>query len=250
MNAGYEARFRAGGIGSRWQAGVGGATVVRFAWIDERPFNYVEASELVGCDVALARLAIEAAGHTFEPVQTTFGEMLPGLGEGRWDVTTGMFVTPERQKVAHFTAPIWSLSDGLLVSADEHRVAGYGDVARLGLPLAVLRGQVQGAHALRHGVASGSLALFDTYADAAAAVRRGDVVAYASVALAHQEHLAATSDGALRLVRITSDEALPSTGAFACASAELRNLIDVQLRRITDIDHPHEPSPNPAMWVS
>ena len=119
---------------------------VRFAWIDERPFNYLDDGRLVGCDVALARRAVEGLGEPFEPLRTTFGELLPGLAEGRWEVTTGMFVTAERQALAPFTEPIWSLSDGLLVAEEEIRIAGYRDLARLGVRVAVLRGQVQHGH--------------------------------------------------------------------------------------------------------
>jgi polar amino acid transport system substrate-binding protein len=222
---------------------------VRFAWIDERPFGYVDDSGLVGCDVSLARWAIRSAGEAFEPVHTTFGELLTGLTDGRWDVTTGMFVTEERAAVAHFTHPIWSLADGLLVAADEDRVSGYGDVARLGLRLAVLRDQVQVDHALEHGVSPQSLVLFETYDEAAGAVLRGEVPAYASVALAHQEHLAARGDRRARLVRVPPHETAPSVGAFACGSTQIRDALNAHLAALVRVNDPPEPSPDPATWV-
>ncbi|MCO7238798.1 transporter substrate-binding domain-containing protein [Aeromicrobium sp. CnD17-E] len=88
---------------------------MRFAWIDERPFNYLPAEGLTGCDGALARAAFSRLGVEFEPVRTTFAEMLPGLAQGLWDVTTGMFATPHRRAIASFTRPVWSLRDGILV---------------------------------------------------------------------------------------------------------------------------------------
>ena len=222
---------------------------VRFAWIAERPFNYLDDGRLVGCDVALARRAVEGLGEPFEPVHTTFGELLPGLTRGLWEVTTGMFVTPEREAVARFTEPIWSLADGLLVAEGEAHLTGYRDLARLGLPLAVLRGQVQRDHARINGLGQDLLVLFDSYDEAADAVSRGDVAAYASVALAHQEHLAHGDGDGLRLVRVPSAEVAPSVGAFACASAEVRDALDAQIRALVDTSHPAEPSPDPSRWV-
>ena len=39
---------------------------VRFAWIDERPFNYLDGSRLVGCDVAVASIDALASGQGVE----------------------------------------------------------------------------------------------------------------------------------------------------------------------------------------
>jgi len=67
----------------------------------------------------------------FKPVRTTFIELLPGLGQGRWDVTTGMFITPARRHLASFTRAIWSLRDGILVSlVAGHRSPGSGGYSR------------------------------------------------------------------------------------------------------------------------
>jgi polar amino acid transport system substrate-binding protein len=225
---------------------------MRFAWIDERPFNYEIDGVPAGCDVALARAAFTALGHPFEPIRTTFGELLPGLESGRWDVTTGMFTTSERARQAFFTRPIWTLRDGLLVN-DSHRshrdISGYVALAKEGRKLAVLSGQVQRAHALRHGVAPADLVEFDAYDDAAAAVLDGRVAAYASVALAHEEHLAALPDrSGLVCVPVPASEVTPAPGAFACASAEIRDALDQALGRLLGADLPGEPSPDPSSW--
>ena len=51
------------------------------------PCNYLDAGRIVGCDVDLARRAVEGLGEAFEPLHTTFGELLPGLTQGLWEVT-------------------------------------------------------------------------------------------------------------------------------------------------------------------
>jgi len=52
----------------------------------------------------------------FKPVETEFAELLPGLSDGRWRMSTGLFGTEERRKSAQFSRPIWALPDGLLVT--------------------------------------------------------------------------------------------------------------------------------------
>ncbi|GAA1016603.1 hypothetical protein Aple_085820 [Acrocarpospora pleiomorpha] len=221
---------------------------MRFAWIDERPFNYETDGVLAGCDVALARAAFAVLGHPFEPVHATFGEMLPGLEDDRWDVTTGMFITPERERRAFFTRPVWSLRDGLLVSDSHRYISGYAALAEGEFMVAVLSGQVQRDHALRHGVAPADLVEFDTYDEAAAAVLDGRVAAYASVALAHEEHLALDDRSGLTCVPVPSSEVAPAPGAFACASEEIRDALDKALGRLLGPGLPGEPSADPSAW--
>lgn len=224
---------------------------MRFAWIDERPFNYEVDDVVTGCDVELARRVFAALGHSFEPIHATFGELLPGLRQDRWDVTTGMFVTSEREGHAFFTRPIWSLRDGLLVAHANRYITGYTALARERLKVAVLAGQVQRDHALRLGVDPADLVEFGTYVEAAAAVLDGRVAAYASVALAHEEHLSTLPDHEHRriaCVPIPSGEAAPALGAFACASEEIRVALDQVLAELLGPGSPGEPSPDPSTW--
>lgn len=223
---------------------------MRFAWIDERPFNYLdERDELVGCDVALARAACHRIGVEFEPVHTTFAQLLPGLSHGLWDFTTGMFITPERQRVAAFTRPIWSLQDGILVSSSLGAVtSGYRSMSSKGKRLAVLRDQVQWANAQAHGFRSHDLVIYETYPLAVEALRAGTVDGYASVSLAHREYLAVHPDLELTVTTVPADEVAPSLGAFACSSPGLAHDLDLALNQLLGTQPPQEPSPDPADW--
>ncbi len=208
---------------------------MRFAWIDEPPFGYATADGPAGSDVELARLAFARVGWRFEPVHATFADLLPGLHDGRWDVTVGMFVTTERAALARFTRPIWALSDGLLVRREHAHVTGYTDLARAGMTVAVLGGQVQEGHALRLGVEPGRLVVLDTYPDGAAAVADGRADAYATAAPAHEDYLrslAAAERAALVCVRVPDDEVPAAPGAFACASEEVRAELDTALAAV------------------
>lgn len=226
---------------------------MKFAWIDERPFNYLsgprDAPVLVGCDASLARAAFGRLGVDFEPVKTTFAELLPGLARGRWDVTTGMFLTPERRKRADFTRPIWSLGDGILIPASARStVDGYRSLAASGARIAVLRDQVQITNALANGFTWRDIVLYEDYGTAAAAVSHGEVGGYASVELAHREYLAANADTNVTVVAVPTEETAPSCGAFACSSRHISDRMDIVLNEILGDGDPAEPSADPSSW--
>jgi polar amino acid transport system substrate-binding protein len=201
---------------------------MKFGWIAEAPFGYAtEDGRATGCDVELAYHAFAKLGERFEPVETEFAELLPGLRDGRWDVTVGMFITPERASRAAFTMPIWALRDGLLISKEDvGKIDGYGSLARLGGKLAVLHGQVQRQTALRLGIAEDALVNLRDYDEAAEAVAAGRVRAYASVERAHREHLARNPGTTLACVAVPTSEKPAEPGAFACRSREIAQRLD------------------------
>jgi polar amino acid transport system substrate-binding protein len=203
---------------------------VRFAWIDEPPFNWVENGQLKGRDVELARRIFAMVGEAFEPVRTEFGELLSGLRDGRWDVTTGMFITPDRMARAAFTRPIWTLADGLLVRRETaSEIEAYCSIARIGGKLAVLRGQMQEQTALKWGVKPENLIILENYAEAASAVVSGAAVAYASVELAHREHIAQHPTEDLVCVVVHDEEKPAEPGGFACADSSVRDRLNAAL---------------------
>ena len=80
---------------------------MKFGYLIEPPFNYRLADGTVtGCDVELAKAMLAHIGeNNFEPVETEFAELLPGVAAGRWRMTTGLFATEERKKIAIFSRP-------------------------------------------------------------------------------------------------------------------------------------------------
>ena len=162
----------------------------RFAFLQEPPFCFSTADGLVGgCDVELARHVVEELGlGRFEPIEARFAELLPGLADRRWQMTTGLFITQVRRRSVRFSWPIWALHDGLMVAAGNPKdLNGYRSLAAdPSARLAVIAGQVQHETALALGVPSGRIAVFSTQEEAAQAVGRGEVDAYASVAAAHR----------------------------------------------------------------
>jgi len=193
---------------------------MKFAYLIEPPFNFRDGSGAVlGHDVEIARHVFEALGVPFEPVEAEFSQLLPGLSQGRWQMTTGLFATTERRKGAAFTHPIWALPDGLLVrGGNPHGLVGYRSVAEHGAAvLAVIRDQIQHRSAVEFGVPEARLRIFETYSEAAEAVRDGQADGYASVARAHAGVLARNPGWGLEAVEVPYAEKPPAFGAFAVA---------------------------------
>jgi polar amino acid transport system substrate-binding protein len=208
----------------------------RFAYLIEPPFCYRTADGAVaGCDVEVARYVSQVLGvASFTPVETAFAELLPGLADGRWDMTTGLFVTAERRWIAAFSRPIWALGDGLLVPAgNPAQVHGYRSLAASKLRLAVVAGQVQEETARALGVPDDRIRRFTTYPEAARAVVDGEADAYASVAAAHRGYLRERPDPLLSVVEIAEAEKAAEIGAFAFArsATALRDKVDEELGR-------------------
>jgi polar amino acid transport system substrate-binding protein len=187
------------------------------AILDEPPFCWPTGDgTAAGCDVEVARIALRLAGvHTVHYQLVTFAELIPGVVDGRWHLTTGMFITDARRRSVRFTRPIWTVPDGLIFrSSDAHRFTSYATVAadpaaRLG----VVVGQVQGESARRAGVPDDRVVPYPTQDDAVQAILRGEVDAAASTAIGNRALVARLADP--RLVAADLPATTGALGAFA-----------------------------------
>jgi polar amino acid transport system substrate-binding protein len=163
---------------------------VTVAYLDEPPFCVpVPDGEPAGADMDVARRVLtDADVAAIEYTLTTFSELIPGLLAGRWQMTTAMFVTPERSALIGYSRPIWAVPDGFIVRvADADRLTSYDAIAAdPHAVLAVVAGQVQHQAALRAGVPSQRIIEFADQDAAADAVRRGRADASASTAIGNQ----------------------------------------------------------------
>ena len=192
---------------------------MKFAYLIEPPFNYhAPDSAVTGSDVELARHVLGELGHEFEPVEAEFAELLPGLATDRWRMTTGLFATEERQKLALFSRPIWALPDGiLLANGNPLDISGYTSLATISARVAVIRDQVQHRSAVQFGVSPDRILIFETYQEAAQAVNAGVADAYVSVARAHLGYLAQNPHLKLDVVTVPPSEKPPAKGSFGFA---------------------------------
>jgi polar amino acid transport system substrate-binding protein len=202
--------------------------LIRFAYLVEPPFCFKDEAGLpTGCDVELARVIAARLGRTITFVEAEFADLLPGLTEDRWDLTTGLFVTEPRRRIAAFSRPIWTLADGLLVAhGNPLRLTGYRSVATTRARLAIVQDQVQERHARGAGVPPEMIAIHLTYEQAARAVIEGHADAYASVARAHVAFVAARPSQA-EVVEIPAAEQAPGPGAFGLRLQDRALLSDV-----------------------
>ena len=189
---------------------------MKFAYLIEPPFNYREPDgSVTGGDVELARYVLGELGHEFEPVEAEFAELLPGLAAGRWRMTTGLFATEERRKLALFSRPIWALPDGILLPrGNPSGATGYTSLAATSARVAVIRDQVQHRSAVQFGVPPDRILIFETYEQAAQAVNSGEADAYVSVARAHLGYLVQNPHLDLDVVTVPPSEKPAAKGSF------------------------------------
>lgn len=92
---------------------------VRIAYANEAPFGYNdpatgkvtgEAPEIAG--ELLKRMGVKHVESTL----TDFGQLIPGLKAGRFDIiAAGMYVTPERARQINFSLPTYVVGEGFVV---------------------------------------------------------------------------------------------------------------------------------------
>ncbi|MDW3225199.1 MAG: transporter substrate-binding domain-containing protein [Paracoccaceae bacterium] len=191
---------------------------MRIAYVKEPPFNDVDPSgDVVGCDIELARFVCARLNEPFDPIETEFSDLLPGLMARRWNMTTGLFATDARRKTVLFSRPVWALSDGFLVRAgNPFDLSGYRALADHPLAtLAVIRDQVQHQTALEIGIPEERIKVFATYDEAAGAVGSAAVDAYASVARAHAGFIQQNPNIDAEYLTVPECEKPPEFGCFA-----------------------------------
>ena len=216
---------------------------MKFGFLIEPPFNYRSADlKITGCDVELAQTVLPMAGiRDLELVETEFSHLLPGVAEGRWRMTTGVFVTEERRAIVSFSRPIWALSDGLLVRRHNPKhLTGYRSMGRNAeCIVAVIRNQVQYQSVLDFGASHDRVLVCETYEDAARAVLVGRADAYVSVSRAHHAYLERNADLDLEVVLVPPHEKKAALGAFAFSKSddELKKALDDALLAYLGSDH-------------
>lgn len=162
----------------------GDGAVLRAGYALEAPYAYRDAGgTLRGEAIDTLRTALRRAGLP-EPVwvHVEFPRLLHELHSGRIDtIAAGMFITPERAAQVDFTRPTTSVRTGLLVPRgnplDLHALEDLGRTG--GARLAVLEGSVELAQARAAGLTDAQLLRLPDPVSAVAALRSGQVAAFA-----------------------------------------------------------------------
>lgn len=92
--------------------------VIRIGYADEAPYAFLDSKgSVTGESPEIAKRISAALGlKRIEWRLTEFDHLLEDLNEGRVDViAAGMFITPERARLAAFSTPTFQVQEGLLV---------------------------------------------------------------------------------------------------------------------------------------
>lgn len=129
---------------------------IRIGYAVEAPYAMLAADgRVTGESPELARLVTTRMGiPNIEWIQTSFDALLPELAEGRFDVVAaGLFISPQRERIAAFSAPTVQVFAGLAVPAGTRDYASYTEVlAEPKLRVAALSGSVEEARLLARGL--------------------------------------------------------------------------------------------------
>ena len=213
---------------------------VTVAYLDEPPFGIPApaGARPDGCDMDLADHVLRAAGVTsIRYTLTTFPELIPGLLDKRWHMTTAMFVTDDRASIIDYTRPIWAATDGFIVRRDDAaRFTSYEAIARVPTAiLAVVSDQVQRRTARDAGVPPERIVEFPDQDAAVAAVRDGRADASASTAVGNRAYVQRANDPVLTTVadQPANPRSPLAVGAFALSkdTADLTTAINRVLDR-------------------
>lgn len=90
---------------------------VRQAVANDSPFGYSGPDgKVIGIEVELVERILHEMGAKVEVTSTTFGALIPGIQAGRFDIASdGIYIRPERCKVAAFSAPDFMIGAGAFV---------------------------------------------------------------------------------------------------------------------------------------
>ncbi len=161
---------------------------IRIAIADEEPYGFMdESGEARGPGPDVARHVLSEIGiDEIEWVVTSFGDLIPGLQEGRFDMAAAeMAVLPERCEKVIYSEPNTTYGEGLLVqTSNPHDLRYYSDFAkRNDLKVAILAGANQRGFLRDLDVPDDKIVPIENNADAIEAITSGEVAAYAATSL-------------------------------------------------------------------
>lgn len=161
---------------------------IRVAIADEEPYGYMDDDgEARGPGPDVARHVLGEIGiDNIEWVVTAFGDLIPGLQEGRFDMAAAeMAILPGRCEKVIYSEPNTTYGEGLLVKAgNPHGLRYYSDFAKRNeLKVAILSGANQRGFLEKLGVPDDKVVAIEKNEDAVEAITSGKADAYAATSL-------------------------------------------------------------------
>jgi len=95
-----------------------------------KPFEFRDQqNQIVGFDMDLMEAICAELGMKFQPVDTAWDGIIPGLLNGKYDlIVSGMTITEERAKSVLFSAPYFDSGQGIAILANNTAIKGPDDL--------------------------------------------------------------------------------------------------------------------------
>ncbi|WP_411843622.1 ectoine/hydroxyectoine ABC transporter substrate-binding protein EhuB [Salinicoccus sp. HZC-1] len=234
-----------GGEGESRVAELQEAGTVNIGFANEPPYAYEnsETGELEGAAIDIATAVFEEMGvENVEGHLTDWGELIPGVQAGQYDViTAGMAIQPDRCENALFAEPEMQYGEGLVVAAgNPHDIHSYADIAENpDVTVALMEGTTQFEFLESEGVDSGQFMSVADIPGQLAAVQSGnaDVTAATEATLrAAYESLGSDEVEIVEDFEQPDIEGIPSYGAaaFNMEDEELRSAYNEALNTLKE----------------
>jgi polar amino acid transport system substrate-binding protein len=212
---------------------------LRIGYAVEPPFAYIGRDlAITGAIAETAKLVAHEMGvHSIEWVQVSFGNLIPELLSGRFDViAAGMFITPERRLRVAYSSPSLRVASGLLLPANAH--PPESDLTRWLLQsqhrVAVLDGAVEGERLRAMGLPSTRMVPVSATSIGLEVLRsqKADALALSWPAVQAMQHRTGQQYIALKLRPAQGSAYDEMAYAFAPPQAALASAWDQALRKV------------------
>lgn len=166
-----------------------------------KPFEYVEDGKIVGFGADLLQEVVKDLGVEVEQLDLPFQGILAGLAAGQYDlVATSVAINPERVKTYAFSRPFATITNVVVVPADNDGVKAVSDLngllvgSQLGSSTEAIARQIDEELKSAGGSGFSDLRLYQTFPDTAFALRSGQVDAIIIGSTTAGEFMAASPD--------------------------------------------------------
>ncbi|MCG1010054.1 ectoine/hydroxyectoine ABC transporter substrate-binding protein EhuB [Salinicoccus sp. ID82-1] len=221
------------GEGSSKLAELQESGTINVGFANEPPYAYQnsDSGELEGAAIDIATAVFAEMGiDNVEGHLTDWGELIPGVQAGQYDViTAGMAILPDRCENALFAEPEMQYGEGLVVQAgNPHDIHSYADIAENpDVTVALMEGTTQFDFLEQEGVASDQIMSVGDIPAQLAAVQSGN----ADVAAATEATLRAAYESlGSEDVEVVEDFEQPDIEGIPSYGAAAFNLEDEELR--------------------
>lgn len=143
------------------------------------PFSYIKDGQNVGYDIDVTVRFCREYGYALEIAEVDFNARIPALVSGRYEFTTTMNVTPEREESVLFSDPV--SEGGIVVAVRAEDVAGTDTSDRLASYSGKVIGSVTGTTydgAIAANVENPEIQYFYSYGDMVTALETGRIDAF------------------------------------------------------------------------